>query len=356
MNRARLCGAHLGNRPLAAAVVAMTMLAAGCDSTTGAKGAASDGTLTFAVSSDAGCVDPQQVSSTDTAYSLRQTVDSLTDQDPASGRIVPWLASSWTVSPDAKTFTFHLRSGATFSDGSAVDAKTVKDNFDAIAGLGASAVVTKGFLSGYAGSTVVDPQTVRIAFTQPNAQFLQSTSTSQLGLLSDASVHESAQRRCQGISGSGPYVLSKYVPNQSITLTARTGYDWGSTLWTHPGEARLHTLVFTVIPDTAVRLGSLASGQVDVVSGVGRADETALRGAGKTVQSRATPGVVLNLGLNNSRPTLANVSVRQATCGRRSCSRSTASRSPIPCSRPAPSRRPAYCPTRRRTISTSRPR
>src|SRR4051812_27609944 len=50
------------------------------------------GNLAFAVATDAGCLDPQQVGSSDTLFALRQTVDSLTDQDPSSGRIVPWLA------------------------------------------------------------------------------------------------------------------------------------------------------------------------------------------------------------------------------------------------------------------------
>ncbi len=47
----------------------------------------------------------------------RNLVDSLTDQDPKTGKILPWLATSWTVSPDAKTYTFELRDDVTFSDG-----------------------------------------------------------------------------------------------------------------------------------------------------------------------------------------------------------------------------------------------
>ena len=97
-----------------------------------APAARSGGTLTFAVGSDAGCVDPQQVASNETIYSVRQIVDSLTDQDPRTGKIVPWLAKSWDISPDTTTFTFHLRSGVTFSDGSTLTAQVVKDNFDAV--------------------------------------------------------------------------------------------------------------------------------------------------------------------------------------------------------------------------------
>lgn len=307
----------------AGAVLAVTaLLATACGSgTDGASGAAatsggagkSGGTLTVAVGSDAGCVDPQQVGSNDTIYSLRQIVDSLTDQDPKTGKIVPWLAQSWEVSPDATTFTFHLRPGATFSDGTQVNAQAVKADFDAVPRLGALATLAEGYLAGYTGTTVVDDQTARVTFSQPNAQFLQATSTFSLGIVSPASAALSPQQRCsQGIVGSGPFTLSKYVQNQSITLTKRKGYDWGSSLWTKKGEAYLDQVVFKVLPEAGVRTGSLQSGQVDAIGSVGQADEAALKGAGAQLLSRANPGVVFNLGLNNSRPLLQDADVRTA--------------------------------------------
>lgn len=305
-------------RYAAAGFVATLLLAACGSGGTGSNGGGaatpkSGGTLTFAVGSDAGCVDPQQVGSNDTIYSLRQIVDSLTDQDPATGKIVPWLAQSWDISPDATTFTFHLRSGATFSDGTPVDAQAVKDNFDAIPKLGALAALATGYLSGYVGTDVVDPLTAKVTFKQPNAQFLQASSTFSLGLVSESSVQKTAQDRCAtGVIGSGPFVLSKYVRNQSITLTKRTGYNWGSANWKKPGEAYLDQLVFKVIPEAGVRTGSLESGQVDAIGSVGRADESALKAAGITLQPRANPGVVFNLGFNNARPLLQDVNVRKA--------------------------------------------
>jgi peptide/nickel transport system substrate-binding protein len=292
---------------------------AGC-STSGGTGSGADrararsgGTLTFAVGSDAGCLDPQQVASNDTVYSLRQTVDSLTDQDPRTGRIVPWLAKSWDVSPDTTTFTFHLRSGVTFSDGTPLTAQVVKDNFDAVPKLGALATLAQGYLSGLESTVVVGPSTVRVKFEEPNAQFLQATSTHSLGIESSAAVKRSAQERCsKGVAGSGPFTLRSYVQNQSVTLTRRAGYAWGSSLWAKKGGAYLDKLVFKVVPEAGVRTGSLASGQVDAVGSVGRADERALTNGTVDLRRRANPGIVFNLGLNNSRPLLDDARVRQA--------------------------------------------
>ena len=285
----------------------------GSDSGGGSGPAKSGGTLTFAVSSDAGCVDPQQVASNDTIYSVRQLVDSLTDQDPGTGKIVPWLAKSWDISSDATMFTFHLRSGVTFSDGSKLTAQVVKDNFDAVPKLGALGTLAEGYLSGVTSTTVVDPLTVKVTFKQPNAQFLQATSTHSLGIESSASVKKSPQQKCsQGVVGSGPFTLKQYVQNQSITLGRRTGYAWGSSLWHKSGEAYLDKVVFKVVPEAGVRAGSLQSGQVNAISSVGKANEAALKGGQVTLQRRANPGVVFGLAFNNARPALKDARVRQA--------------------------------------------
>ncbi|MCW2869576.1 ABC transporter substrate-binding protein [Actinacidiphila oryziradicis] len=315
--------AHPDSRPtrwaaLAALVTAGALLSA-CSSSSGNSSsndsgqAKSGGTLTFAVGSDSGCVDPQQVGSNDTIYSLRQVVDSLTDQDPKTGKIVPWLARSWDISSDTTTFTFHLRSGVTFSDGTPLTAQVVKDNFDAVPKLGALGTLAEGYLSGVESTTVVDPLTVRVKFQQPNAQFLQATSTHSLGIESSGSVKKSPQEKCsKGVVGSGPFVLKSYVQNQSITLDKRSKYAWGSSLWTKKGEAYLDKLVFKVVPEAGVRTGSLQSGQVDAIGSVGKADEAALKGGQVNLQRRANPGAVFNLGLNNSRPLLKDAKVRQA--------------------------------------------
>ncbi|GAA4638298.1 ABC transporter substrate-binding protein [Actinoallomurus vinaceus] len=302
----------------AAALVAAVGTSAACGSGGAAAGSGSGapkagGTLTFAVGSDAGCVDPQQVGSNDTIYSVRQLVDSLTDQDPSSGRIVPWLAQSWQVSPDARTFTFHLRPGVTFSDGTPLTAKVVKANFDAIPKLGPLALLAEGYLSGYTGTTVVDDLTAKVTFEQPNAQFLQATATHSLGIVAASSAAKSPQQRCgQGVIGSGPFALSKYVPAQEIALTRRKGYAWGSSLWSKHGEAYLDRLVFRVLPESGVRTGALQSGQVQAIGSVGRADEAALKASGVHLQARANPGIVFGLSPNNARSPLTDEKVRQA--------------------------------------------
>lgn len=301
----------------AAATLLTAALLAACGSPVPLDQAASGtpspgGTLRFAVGSDQGCVDPQQVSSNDSIYSARQLVDSLTDQDPKTGDIKPWLATAWEVTPDATAYTFTLRGGVTFSDGTPLDAAAVKANFDKVPQLGARATLPKGYLTGYKGTTVESPTRFTVTFGAPNVQFLQGTSTHSLGILAPATVAKSDDERCATVIGSGPFVLGSYVKNQAITLTKRAGYAWGSSLWARPGEAYLDGVEFRIVPESGVRTGSLQSGEVDAIGSIGPQDEAPLSGAGSQLLARANPGIPFGIGFNLSKPIVADPAVRTA--------------------------------------------
>ena len=299
---------------LAAATVALAACGGSGGSTAGADAGPPQpgGTLRFAVSSDQGCVDPQQVGSNDTIYSLRQVVDSLTDQDPQTGELKPWLATSWQTSPDAKSYTFTLRDGVTFSDGTPLDANAVKANFDRVPQIGARGTLPKGYLAGYQGTTVTGPTQFTVNFSQPNVQFLQGTSTHSLGILSPATVAKSDDERCASVIGSGPFTIQNYVKNASLTLAKRPGYNWGSALFAHQGEAYLDTVEFRIVPESGVRTGSLQSGEVDAIGSIGQQDEAPLSGAGAQLLARSNPGITFGIGFNFTKPIVSDPAVRQA--------------------------------------------
>ncbi|WP_116950905.1 ABC transporter substrate-binding protein [Jiangella endophytica] len=273
----------------------------------------SGGTLRYALSSAPVCPDPHQAGQNMAIYIARQVADSLTDQDPETGEIVPWLAESWEAGPAATEFTFHLRHGVTFSDGTPLTAESVRANFDAIVGLGAAAPLGNSYLAGYVETRVADDRTATVVFEQPNAQFLQATATHSLALLSDATLATPPEQRCQGgVVGSGPFVVEDYVQDQSATLVRRDGYAWGSAVFGHDGEAYLDGIEFSIVPESGVRAGGLASDQLDAISDVLPQDQPAIEGAGGQVLTTANPGVVFVLHVNVSRGPLADPAVRRA--------------------------------------------
>ncbi|MNG68873.1 Oligopeptide-binding protein AppA precursor [compost metagenome] len=307
-------------RPLASLSLAIAVALAGCDgksaqqATTQAPAQAqTGGVLRVAFDGDPNCIDPQQAGNNTALNVGRQLVDSLTDQDPQSAEIVPWLAERWEVSADSRQFTFHLREGVTFADGSVLDAAAVKANFEAIVALGAQAQLAGTYLAGLDAVEVLGPLSLRVRFKQANAQFLQATSTMSLGLLAPATLKHSAEARCQGaLVGSGPFTVKQFEHNRRVRIEARPDYTWPSSLAEHKGRAWLDAIEFHILPESGVRLGSLLSGQIDVNTSVPVQDEAVLEAQGIPSIARSNPGIVFNLTPNESRPPLDDANVRRA--------------------------------------------
>ncbi|WP_280186844.1 ABC transporter substrate-binding protein [Nocardia gipuzkoensis] len=301
----------------AALAAATTVAAGGSDSAAPGDDAGPPrpgGTLRYGLSQAPTCSDPAQAGTNQTVYVARQIVDSLTDQDPATGELKPWLAQSWEATPDAKVFTFRLTDGVTFSDGTPLTAHSVRNTFDSIVRLGSGkAPLGSSYLTNYVGTTAVDRLTVRVEFSKPNAQFLQASSTAQLGILADATTAKPAEQRCLGDNvGSGPFTYAAYRQDAAVTLAKRTGYHWGSAVFAHRGEAYLNKIEFTVVPESGVRTGSLASGQLDAISDALPQDAPQIEAAGGRVLSTANPGVPFGLQPNVTRGPLRDPAVRQA--------------------------------------------
>ncbi|MGW2656942.1 ABC transporter substrate-binding protein [Streptomyces sp. NPDC001478] len=305
--------------PATAAAVAATLLLAGCSADPDTAPAAGSGTpvaggtLTYVVGTDVLCVDPQQAGNGDELTAARGLVDSLTDQDPKTGKILPWLATSWEVSPDATRYTFRLRPGVTFSDGTPLDAAAVKANFDGFRALGARAVQAGTYLTGYRSATVVDAHTVRIEFSAPNVKFLQATSTVSLGVVAPASLRRSPGERCtRGVVGSGPFTLTRFTRNQQVRERAREGYAWGSARSGGKAAPYLSGLVIRIVPEEGVRAGGLRSGEFDATGAVSPQDERTLKSSGFGLSTRPSPGLVYGLNVNASRTATRDAAVRRA--------------------------------------------
>ncbi len=296
----------------------LTTLSA-CGSAAGQRGdgytgpPVSGGTLRVAFDADITCADGQQVGNNTALNVSRQLTDSLTDQDPATGKIVPWLAESWEVSDDSTTFTFHLRDGVHFTDGTPFTSQSVKDNFEGIVDLGAKSSLGSTYLAGLTGIDTPDPRTVTVRFAEPDAQFLQASSTMTLGFYAPSTLAETPEQRCTGdLVGTGPFTLTDFSPAGGASLVRNDDYRWGSALAQHQGPAYLDGIDFTVVPESGVRNGSLASGQIDVDTAVQPQDEELLDQSGFPIVDRPNPGVNYSLFPNWKKGPFTDPRVRQA--------------------------------------------
>jgi len=309
----RIIAAAAGTLAAAIAMTGCSSSGQTASSSSGSAGTATfGGTLTMDIPADEGCVDPQQNLGRTQLVIGRALADSLVWEDPSTGKFVPWLASSWTESPDGKAYTFTLRKNVTFSDGSALNAQTVKDNLDAIVALGAHAPVASSYLTTYTGATVVSPMTVRVSFSAPDPSFLQALSTPSMGILSDASTKRSQSKLCQGdFAGSGPFTLASYIQNASQTLTRRPGYNWAPA-GLHGGGAYVDAVDVSVVPESSTRAGAVVSGQSDIEMEVQKADLPTLDAGEISIAAKPNPGLPQQLYVNPGRGPLTDPVVRQA--------------------------------------------
>ncbi|WP_144934475.1 ABC transporter substrate-binding protein [Pseudomonas alabamensis] len=305
----------LATRLLASCVLAASLV--GCSPS---SDEAASKTLTIAFWADNTTlvsVDPFQVYWLEHRVMLRNVAESLTDQDPKTGEIIPWLAKSWTISDDALSYTFELRNDVTFSNGERFDAKAVKTAFDSNKAFATELPSTFGatYLAGYDHAEVIDDFTVRLVLSKPNAGFLQSTSTTNLAILAPASYQLSAQERSLGkIIGTGPFVLDHYTPEVGAKLVKRHGYAWPSANVKNRGEAHLDTVELSYIPEESVRNGLFLQGQADILwprNPFSEVDIKLFQSKGATIQSRSLPGPAYNL-YPNTRRLLADKQVRLA--------------------------------------------
>ncbi|GAB2444636.1 TIGR04028 family ABC transporter substrate-binding protein [Streptosporangium sandarakinum] len=246
---------------------------------------------------------------------LNQITDKLTWQNPETLKIEPWIATKWEIDKDATEYTFHLRDGVTFSDGTPLDAEAVAANFD-VYGLGDEKLKlpVAEFVNNYERSEVVDPLTVRFHFTKPSPGFLQGTSVIGAGLVSKKTIALPYEEQCRlrNIVGSGPFTVKNQVVDKEVDLAVRKDYDWAPPSSGHQGRAYLDEIKIIVTPEDNVRVGALVSGQADFVRYVQAYDEATVKNAGFTVYAEPTRGVNNGLYLRPGNSILKDRGVRKA--------------------------------------------
>lgn len=290
------------------------LILSGCAGSTSPE-AADDGILDIAINNVPVCVDPRQSAVTATWSAVNGAFDMLTDYDASAEEAVPWLAESWEISDDAKTYTFHLKHGVTFANGEALDAQVVVDNLDGIIALGGKSPRGQGFLAEYAGSTAIDEYTVQITFNVPQPAFILSTSSPAMAIVAPSSLDVDPAELCEGngLVGSGPFTITSFVHGETITLDRRDDYgDWGSALFEHTGRAHLARVNIHSVVESGVLAGSLQSGQLDAAIGLAAQDVDRLRAAGVEIEIFVQPGANVGLVPDLQMPAFQDEAVRRA--------------------------------------------
>jgi len=270
------------------------------------------GNLTWGVETEPATLNPQLNGQDKTELLLRAAYESLFARK-ADGSYVPWLAKSYTLSEDGKTYTFTLRDDVTFSNGEKFNAEAVADNFRHLqdpaysAGSGLSV-----FGARIANIATPDNNTVVVTLKDAYSPFLSFAGS--LKLISPHSWH-SSQLKAGGpdLIGTGPFILKRYEKGQQIEFVRNPDYQWASANARHQGPAYLDSVTFRFLPESSVRTGALLSGQVDVIEGVSGNDAGEFKdNPDFTYQHALNTGTPYSLFLNVKYGPTQELKVRQA--------------------------------------------
>ena len=218
----------------------------------------------------------------------------------SDGSVIPRLAESWEISEDGKTYTFKLRSGVSFHDGTALDAGDVVFSLDR-ARAEDSTNAQKALFANIETVSAVDDSTVTVTLAKPQGNFLFNMAWGDAVIVAPESI--------EGIKsnpvGTGAFTFTDWKQGDSITLTRNEGY-WGEA-------AKLDGATFKFISDPTAAFAAMMAEDIDAFYGYPAPENLAQFEANPrfTVLAGNTEGETI-LAINNKLPPFDNKLVRQA--------------------------------------------
>ena len=272
------------------------------------------GTLRVSVATDIGSLDPHALSATNVQWIGRILFDNLVYLDE-QGMPSPWLAKSWIISPDGKTYTFSLRDDVTFSDGAKFNAEAVLINLEHMRAPATKSPLAGTYIQPYASGRVVDEFTFEATLRAAYSPFLNVLAQSWLAMESPKTITECPASLAYHPVGSGPFILESYKPQLGMSFIRRPDYNWSAPVTGHQGAAYLDRLEFEFVPDASVRYFSLASGEYDFTTDVpAQAAAAAQADQALTLTNRVRMGCPNRaIAFNVTKPPFDDLRVRRAT-------------------------------------------
>jgi peptide/nickel transport system substrate-binding protein len=276
---------------------------------------AAGGAFVVGLADEPDTLDPE-VTGSRSAYSIdRQIFDTLVVRSDKTKKFSKELATSWSSSKNGEVFTFQLRRGVKFQDGTPFDAKAVVFNLDRGMNPKTKSQTASGILGPYKSSKAIGAYTVKVFFKSPTSpvSVLDALSQSYWGMVSPAAVAKYGADFGRHPVGTGPFTFKEWVPNDHITLVRNAAYTWGSPLLGRSGPARLQQVTFRIIPDSATRVAALQSGSIDLDLQLEPGTVKSLAGnSGIKIVRGVAPGFPVCIWMNTAAGPLKDLKVRQA--------------------------------------------
>lgn len=294
---------------LLAVIIVLSIFAAACGKST-SNGGESGGTLIFGRGDDSTRLDPITVTDGESFRVTKNIFDTLLDYEDDNMKVVPALAESWQISEDGLTYTFQLRQGVKFHDGTPFNAEAVKFNFDRWADPNDPQKDTFEYYTSQFGDVikeveVKDEYTVVFHLNRTQGPFLQNLAMPPFGIASPTALKEKGEKFAQEPVGTGPFIFKEWKAKDTITLEKNPDY------WMK-GYPKLDRVIFKVIPDNSARLNALKAGDIDIMDNVNPADVEKVKADDNLTLMIRPAFNVAYLGFNTEKEPLNKPEVRRA--------------------------------------------
>ncbi len=263
--------------------------------------------LIYLSAQEAQTLDPARAQDYFSARIIAHIYEGLVRFKPDTWEVEPCLATGWEVSKDGLSWTFKLRPGVTFHDGTPFDASAVKFNVDRQKNKG-GALTYADLVYGMVESVeVVDDLTVRFRLKFPYAPFLNNLALPFVApVVSPAAIKKYGDGVAGHPSGTGPFRFEKWKRNTEIRLKANPDY-WGK-------KPAVQKVVWRTEKSASRRINLMANERADLVD-VSAEDAAVLTQKQKGTAVWRAPGVDISyLGFYTNKKPFANPQVRRAAC------------------------------------------
>ncbi len=222
--------------------------------------------------------------------------------------VEPALAESWDVSADGLDYTFHLREGVTFHDGTPLNSDAIVFNFERMLDENHPYHDTGPFplslsFDAIENVTAIDESTVVFHLRAPHTPFLSNLACATGLIVSPASVAQYGKDYGRHPSGTGPYKFKEWQSNSRVVVNRNEAY-WD-------GRPGLETIVFRPLTDASTRVSEMRAGGIDLMVEVPPDDMPSFDGNGFRLYEQAGPHLWF-LILNTREGPMADKRVRQA--------------------------------------------
>jgi ABC-type transport system substrate-binding protein len=259
-------------------------------------------TVTYAAGADPDSLDPPNAESNPSEAVNRMMFENLVKFD-AKLNLVPGLAEKWEQAKDGMSWTFFLRKGVKFHDGTPFNAEAVKYFVDRM--VGPEKPSRAGLYAPFVESTVVvDENTVKINMKTPFAFFLNNIAHSASGIGSPAAHKAMGKDIARKPVGTGPFKFVDWVHGDHLTLTRNDAY-WG-------GKPKLDKIIVKTVKEESARVMMLQSGDAHLAVRLPSEDIPRLEKDAKIQLDSTETLRVLYIGFNCAKKPFSDARVRQA--------------------------------------------